>query len=148
MPAALRRHVHEGTHWQTGGPISGNSSGWKHLHLIHHKPVHGKSHCDCAAEAAGRHSLHTMPGLFSIPDVIDNPEGWGPTTEPEHLRGIPYAPYSKADKVGRISDFAQTGFKYGGEEQLSGIPVATFLPCRNPSKPVQKQLRLSNAAES
>lgn len=55
-----------------------------------------------------------MPGLFNIPDVIDNPDGWGPTTEPEHLRGIPYAPYSKGDKVGRISDFAQTGFKYGG----------------------------------
>ena len=56
-----------------------------------------------------------MPGLFSIPNVLDNPDGWGPTTEPEHLIGIPYAPFSKGDKVGRISDFAQTGFKYGGE---------------------------------
>lgn len=55
-----------------------------------------------------------MPGLFSIPDVVDNPDGWGPTTEPEHLKGIPYAPFGKGDKVGRISDFAQTGYKYGG----------------------------------
>ncbi|KAK9809722.1 hypothetical protein WJX73_010444 [Symbiochloris irregularis] len=69
-----------------------------------------------------------MP-LFAIPDVLDNPEGWGPTTEPEHLKGIPYAPFSKGDKVGRISDFAQTGFKYGGrypQNQQPGTAVFNF----------------------
>jgi len=33
---------------------------------------------------------------------------------PELLEGVPYAPYTKGDKVGRISDFTQSGFnKYG-----------------------------------
>lgn len=59
-----------------------------------------------------------MPCAYSVPDIPDNEEGWGPTASsiPEQLEGVPYAPYGKADKVGRISDFTQSGFnKYGGE---------------------------------
>lgn len=56
-----------------------------------------------------------MPAPFLTPAIVDNEEGWGPTTVPELLEGVPYAPYAKADKVGRISDFTQSGFnKYGG----------------------------------
>ncbi len=56
-----------------------------------------------------------MPAGFEVPNIVDNDEGWGPTTVPEHLEGLPYAPFGKGDKVGRISDFVQTGFnKYGG----------------------------------
>ena len=51
-----------------------------------------------------------------MPGIVENEEGWGPTTVPEHLEGVPYAPYGKGDKVGRVSDFTQSGFnKYGGE---------------------------------
>lgn len=57
-----------------------------------------------------------MPAVFDIPDVPDNTDGWGPTTEPEELKGIPYAPFAKGEKLGRIADFAQTGYKYGGGE--------------------------------
>lgn len=50
-----------------------------------------------------------------MPGIVENEEGWGPTTVPEHLEGVPYAPYGKGDKVGRVSDFTQSGFnKYGG----------------------------------
>ena len=56
-----------------------------------------------------------MPAPFEVPGIVDNAEGWGPTTVPEQLEGLPYAPFGKGDKVGRISDFTQTGFnKYGG----------------------------------
>ena len=51
-----------------------------------------------------------------MPGIVENEEGWGPTSVPEHLEGVPYAPYGKGDKVGRVSDFTQSGFnKYGGE---------------------------------
>lgn len=55
-----------------------------------------------------------MPAQFSVPDVEDNVEGWGPTSVPDHLSGVPYAPFGKGDRVGKISDFTQAGGKYGG----------------------------------
>ena len=56
-----------------------------------------------------------MPANFKVPAVEDNADGWGPTTVPEQLEGIPYAPFTKSEKIGRISDFTQSGFnKYGG----------------------------------
>ena len=60
-----------------------------------------------------------MPAGFQVPGIVENEEGWGPTSVPEHLEGVPYAPYGKGDKVGRVSDFTQSGFnKYGGECML------------------------------
>ncbi|KAK9826714.1 hypothetical protein WJX81_000679 [Elliptochloris bilobata] len=69
-----------------------------------------------------------MPAPFPTPAIVDNEEGWGPTTVPEVLEGVPYAPYAKAEKVGRISDFTQSGFnKYGGRFQSNQVPgVAVF----------------------
>jgi translation initiation factor 3 subunit D len=59
-----------------------------------------------------------MPAPFEVPAIVDNDEGWGPTTIPDQLEGVPYAPFGKGDKVGRISDFTQQGFsKYGGRSQ-------------------------------
>lgn len=56
-----------------------------------------------------------MPGAFAVPEVAANDEGWGPTTIPEQLDGVPYAPFGKGDKIGRVSDFTNSGFsKYGG----------------------------------
>ncbi len=73
-----------------------------------------------------------MPG-FSVPEVDANPDGWGPTTVPEQLDGVPYAPFGKGDKIGRVSDFTNSGFnKYGGmlayTPPLSGHAVGLRLP--------------------
>jgi hypothetical protein len=45
---------------------------------------------------------------FKLPEIIDNDNGWGPSPVmlPEKFRDIPYAPYSKADKLGRIADWS------------------------------------------
>ncbi|CAG8544266.1 13237_t:CDS:2, partial [Ambispora leptoticha] len=45
---------------------------------------------------------------FKLPEIIDNENGWGPSPAmfPEKFRDIPYAPYSKADKLGRIADWS------------------------------------------
>ena len=47
---------------------------------------------------------------FSLPPITDNPDGsWGPSSSnmpPEYkFREIPYAPYSKSDKLGRFADW-------------------------------------------
>ncbi|EPS98751.1 translation initiation factor eIF-3 subunit D [Fomitopsis schrenkii] len=47
---------------------------------------------------------------FSLPPINDNPDGgWGPSTSnlPTQFkfRDIPYAPYSKSDKLGRFADW-------------------------------------------
>ncbi len=66
-----------------------------------------------------------MPG-FSVPEVDANPDGWGPTTVPEQLDGIPYAPFGKGDKVGRVSDFTNSGFnKYGGALFVMSVTTPT-----------------------
>ncbi|CAN6452981.1 unnamed protein product [Victoria cruziana] len=48
-------------------------------------------------------------------DVPYNPDGWGPPEAPvalesHHLRHAPYAPFSKADKLGRIADWTRNPF--------------------------------------
>lgn len=47
---------------------------------------------------------------FTLPTINDNPEGgWGPSSSnfPEQFKfkDIPYAPYSKSDKLGRFADW-------------------------------------------
>ncbi|TPX37186.1 hypothetical protein SmJEL517_g01073 [Synchytrium microbalum] len=42
---------------------------------------------------------------FATPIVYDNPNGWGPSTLPAGLSEIPYAPYSKSDRLGRVADW-------------------------------------------
>jgi len=41
-----------------------------------------------------------------IPPVIqDNPHGWGPCSLPTEFKDIPYQPFSKGDRIGKISDW-------------------------------------------
>lgn len=42
---------------------------------------------------------------FRLPAVVDNPHGWGPSVIPSFLTQIPYAPFSKSDRVGKIADW-------------------------------------------
>ena len=43
---------------------------------------------------------------FFVPIVNDNPEGWGPVGVPEEFENIPFAPFSKSDKLGKASDWS------------------------------------------
>ncbi len=53
-----------------------------------------------------------MVAAFEVPQVAANDSGWGPTTVPESLDGVPYAPFGKGDKIGRVSDFTAAGLRY------------------------------------
>ncbi|KAJ1655326.1 hypothetical protein IWQ61_004903 [Dispira simplex] len=44
---------------------------------------------------------------FKLPHVSHNDQGWGPAQDEsiQQFKDIPYAPYSKADKLGRVADW-------------------------------------------
>ena len=44
---------------------------------------------------------------FYLPAIYDSQSGWGPLNNviPEQFRDIPFAPFSKADKLGRVADW-------------------------------------------
>ena len=42
---------------------------------------------------------------FIPPLIQDNPDGWGPTSLPEKYKDMPYQPFSKGDRLGKVSYF-------------------------------------------
>lgn len=50
---------------------------------------------------------------ISIADIVSalpSDDSWGPPTATENtLDGVPYAPYSKGDKLGRMADWTSEG---------------------------------------
>jgi hypothetical protein len=45
-----------------------------------------------------------------MPVVLDNESGWGPAADscPDHLKHLPFAPFSKNDRLGRACEWSQT----------------------------------------
>ena len=63
---------------------------------------------------------------FSLPTINDNPDGgWGPSfsTLPSQFKfkDIPYAPYSKSDKLGRFADWNDIS----GDNRQTNLGVAS-----------------------
>ena len=52
-----------------------------------------------------------MPLPYAAPQVEENDDGWGPSTVPEHLKDVPFAPFSKGDKLGRAADWTQQAYQ-------------------------------------
>lgn len=63
----------------------------------------------------------SKPG-FTLPPIKDNSIGWGPASDvlPEQFRDIPYAPYSKGDKLGRIADWSAPETQKQDNREVSG----------------------------
>jgi len=51
-----------------------------------------------------------MSARFEPPFIQDNPTGWGPNTIPAQFKDMPYQPFSKSDRLGKVSDW--TGATY------------------------------------
>ena len=65
-----------------------------------------------------------------MPQVAANDSGWGPTHVPEQLDGVPYAPFGKGDRVGRVSDFTAAGQRYGEAcTQMTCMCGGSAVPC-------------------
>lgn len=66
---------------------------------------------------------------FAVPDIADNADGWGPSAEsiPPHLKDVPFAPFSKTDKLGKAADWTNQNYqKYSGRGQAPVATVFTF----------------------
>lgn len=48
---------------------------------------------------------------FVPPQIQDNPNGWGPSELPEQFRDMPYQPFSKGDRLGKVSDWTSAAFQ-------------------------------------
>lgn len=66
---------------------------------------------------------------LKVPEIADNPDGWGPPETAaalqNQLQNVPYAPFSKSDRLGRVADFTRGGFvpRAGGGGRGGGAPV-------------------------
>lgn len=40
---------------------------------------------------------------FVSPEIQDNPDGWGPCSVPTAFKDIPYQPFSKGDRIGKVT---------------------------------------------
>jgi hypothetical protein len=57
---------------------------------------------------------------FVAPVIQDNPTGWGPCEMPDQFKDMPYQPFSKGDRLGKISDWTGAAFqdkKYASKSQ-------------------------------
>ena len=43
-----------------------------------------------------------MTAHFVSPVIQENPTGWGPCAVPEKFKDIPYQPFSKGDRLGKV----------------------------------------------
>lgn len=48
---------------------------------------------------------------FAAPVIQDNPTGWGPCELPDQFKDMPYQPFSKGDRLGKISDWTGAAFQ-------------------------------------
>ncbi|CAG9856753.1 unnamed protein product [Phyllotreta striolata] len=48
---------------------------------------------------------------FVAPVIQDNPTGWGPCEVPDQFKDMPYQPFSKGDRLGKISDWTGAAFQ-------------------------------------
>jgi len=63
---------------------------------------------------------------FIPPKIQDNPNGWGPNDPPEQFKDLPYAPFSKGDRLGKVL-YAWMLFSVFVDGQLVA-PLAIFRP--------------------
>lgn len=72
---------------------------------------------------------------FTLPPIHDNPDGgWGPSSSniPEQFKfkDIPYAPYSKSDKLGRFADWNDTT----GDTRQTAVGLPSTRDARGPNR--------------
>jgi translation initiation factor 3 subunit D len=63
-----------------------------------------------------------MPSLVDLITALPEGPGWGPSvTEETTLNGVPYAPFSKGDRLGRMADWTDSKDRdgRGGRQQYN-----------------------------
>ena len=63
---------------------------------------------------------------FELPQIQDNPDGWGPIATPEKFEGLPYAPFEKRAFIGRMADWSARAEQY--RERMRNRPTTVEAP--------------------
>jgi hypothetical protein len=74
---------------------------------------------DIAAPAAPPPAAPCTMGGFKLPPIEDNTEGWGPTTAPPQFENVPFMPFGKGDRLGRIADFGMPAGRAQYQSELA-----------------------------
>jgi len=61
--------------------------------------------------------VYNKMAKFIPPVIQDNPTGWGPNTIPMQFKDMPYQPFSKSDRLGKVSDW--TGATYQDRRHMN-----------------------------
>merc|ERR1712212_1005865 len=69
-----------------------------------------ESDFDCLTDRSSYLVQRRRMAEFISPVIQDNPTGWGPCQLPEKFKNMPYQPFSKSDRLGKVSDW--TGATY------------------------------------
>lgn len=75
-----------------------------------------RSRSSSPSKGAAAAAANNAPSL-SLPPIIDRPSGWGPHIIPQSLVDIPYTPFSKADKLGKVADWINPGGRDGYDDR-------------------------------
>lgn len=70
---------------------------------------------DCTGSAIliGHVEFHYGMAHFNPPQIQDNPSGWGPCAIPDQFKDLPYQPFSKGDRLGKVISYTR---------MVAGIP--------------------------
>jgi len=72
------------------------------------------------SSSAGTDAGAAPKARFALPDVQSNLTSWGPTGVPERYAAMPFASFTKSDRIGKVADFG--GFaRYTGRECAAAI---------------------------
>ncbi|KAL1480075.1 hypothetical protein MTO96_051341, partial [Rhipicephalus appendiculatus] len=52
-----------------------------------------------------------MTARFVLPPIQDNPTGWGPCAIPQQYQDMPYQPFAKSDRLGKVADWTGTTYQ-------------------------------------
>lgn len=66
---------------------------------------------------------------FNAPVIQDNPSGWGPCAVPEKFKDMPYQPFSKGDRLGKVCILSLHGYKgiYQKNQVVFSLSAPVFL---------------------
>ncbi|KAI7845745.1 hypothetical protein COHA_000661 [Chlorella ohadii] len=74
-----------------------------------------------------------MAPAFVLPEVEENADSWGPQTVPPQFDGVPFMPFQKGERLGRIADFGQMAGRgmfadrrYRDREPAPGMALFNF----------------------
>ena len=83
-----------------------------------------------------------MAARFQPPEIQDNPTGWGPNTVPPKFKDMPYQPFSKSDRLGKVRRLCTSAKKSSACHTLTSLVDIRLDRGDLPGPPARQQIQL------